>query len=498
MATITYSASSASSLSGEIKTIDEQSSGNGTNYVINLTAGATMNESPAPEAINILAGDTLTINGQGATLNGQGSYRGLFVYAGVVTIENLTIENAAAIGGAGGQGSFGGGGGAGLGGGLFVASRGAVTLDSVSFQADRATGGAGGAGIGGSVGSGVGAGGGGGLGGAGGKGLSGDGGGGGGVGDGGGQNSANGGNGGSYPSGNTVGAGTTGIIPGAMGGASIGSINVGGPSGGGGGGGGSTFGGGGGVRNPFKVQGLFWVGGFGGGGAGRGVNNNFAASGAGSFGGGGGGGILAGDGGFGGGGGGGKGNHSSDGVGGFGGGAGGGAGRGTNGQGADGFAGGGGLGAGGDIFVQQGGSLSIAGGLLQGGSVKSGIGSINAPSGGSNGQHFGSGIFLQGNQSITFAPVKGQTETIDDVIADQDGSYLALGQTIPTGNSVDGTPYAGIGGVIVAGAGIVTLAAVNTFTGGVTIDQGTLDLAVAGAGGSGPVTFATGSSGDVY
>jgi autotransporter-associated beta strand protein len=54
-----------------------------------------------------------------------------------------------------------------------------------------------------------------------------------------------------------------------------------------------------------------------------------------------------------------------------------------------------------------------------------------------------------------------------------------------------------VGGIILNGAGTLELNAVNTFTGGVTIDSGTLDLAVAGAGGSGPVTFAAGSSGDV-
>ncbi|MGO9356779.1 MAG: autotransporter-associated beta strand repeat-containing protein, partial [Xanthobacteraceae bacterium] len=134
--------------------------------------------------------------------------------------------------------------------------------------------------------------------------------------------------------------------------------------------------------------------------------------------------------------------------------------------------GGGGLGAGGDIFVQQSGSLTIEGGSLTSGSVTPGLGA----SGADDGSAFGSGIFIQGNQSITFAPPADQTLTIDDVIADQSGS--------------DGTgSNAGTGGLIVDGAGTVVLDANNTFTGGITLAQGTLVLATVGAAGSGPISF---------
>ena len=49
-----------------------------------------------------LSADTLTIQGDGATLAGASAYRGLFAHSGVTTIENLTIENAVAEGGGGG------------------------------------------------------------------------------------------------------------------------------------------------------------------------------------------------------------------------------------------------------------------------------------------------------------------------------------------------------------------------------------------------------------
>ena len=76
--------------------------------------------------------DTLTIQGDGATLGGANGYPGLFAHSGVTTIENLTIENAVAEGG-----------GAGLGGGLFVAFNplstagpARVTLDNVFFTSE--------------------------------------------------------------------------------------------------------------------------------------------------------------------------------------------------------------------------------------------------------------------------------------------------------------------------------------------------------------------------
>jgi autotransporter-associated beta strand protein len=65
---------------------------------------------------------------------------------------------------------------------------------------------------------------------------------------------------------------------------------------------------------------------------------------------------------------------------------------------------------------------------------------------------------------------------INDVIADQSGS-----------GGVAST--AGAGSVVVDGAGTVVLDATNTFTGGITLEQGTLDLATPAAAGSGAITF---------
>ena len=100
-------------------------------YTIVLSNNITLTSAMANvlSAVNLGSGSSLTIDGQGHVLDGGQIHRGLFVYNGAVTVENLTIQNAVATGGAGGSGNWAGGGGAGLGGGLFVASGGNVTLD---------------------------------------------------------------------------------------------------------------------------------------------------------------------------------------------------------------------------------------------------------------------------------------------------------------------------------------------------------------------------------
>ncbi|MBV9859314.1 MAG: Hint domain-containing protein [Alphaproteobacteria bacterium] len=167
--------------------------------------------------------------------------------------------------------------------------------------------------------------------------------------------------------------------------------------------------------------------------------------------------------------------------------AGGGGGGGSTGGGGGGFGGGngqissggggGGLGAGGDVFVQTGALLTIEGGTLDGGTASGGD-----QGQGTAGQGLGGGIFIQGGangqtQDLSFAPIAGQTLTINDVIADEPGS--------PSG----GTATAGAGGLLLNGAGKVVLDADNTFTGGITVDSGTLELAASGAAGSGTITL---------
>ena len=424
---------------GQLNTAIEAANGlvaNSGTYTITLTGNITFGAT-ALTPIDLAVGNTLDIDGT----NGASSYaligggtttpeRGLFVYAGTVSIQNLLIENMAARGGNGGTDD--GGGAAGLGGGLFVGSNvvddaGNVTLNNVSFSGDSATGG--------------------------------DGGGGGGNGGGGGL----GGNGGSPKftiSGGTSGAGGVGIVGAGGAGGPIGANLVepltagnGGFGGGGGGGGSSTNGTGG-----REDGGRGGNGGFGGGGGGGG-------EGAGAYGAG-----TGGGGGFGGG----AGAGGPVGYGGFG----------AGNSGASFGGGGGGLAAGGDIFVQGGASLTIEGnestsimpGMVHGGAAG------GSEAGG--GQSFGSGIYLQGTGGVLTLNSNGTTETIAAGITDDHGAATTADYVYPPYLYTEGST-----GIVKTGLGTVILTASSTYTGGSTIDAGTLDIAAGASAGSGPITF---------
>jgi hypothetical protein len=412
--TLATNVTTISALNADITTADNETT-TGT-YVIDLGASADIAlGSTALKAINLHAGvslDIIGVAGKSATLDGGGTQRGLFVYGGTVTVENLTIQNMKAVGGAGG----GGGGGVGA----------AAGSGAPGVVPGAAPGGAGGMAYNGGAGI------------AGGKS-------GGGGGAGNGNLGADGGGGGGGVGGGQGGAGYVSFSGGGAGGGDGGAGGFGG--GGGGGGIGLQFGGNGGA------------GGFGGGGGSYGEGDFSGKAGAGGFGGGGGAG-------------GGGGGEYGPGAGGFGGG------------GASPSAGGGGLGAGGDIFVQQGASLIIEGvSTLQTGSVTAGAGQ---PGGSGKGAAYGGGLFLQGNESVTFAPASGQTVTVAGVIADETGAS----QSAPAGTG-KGT---GAGSLILDGKGTLVLSASNTFTGGITIEAGTLDLATSGSTGSGAITFQSGTT----
>ena len=427
----------------------------------------------------------VVIDGQGNTLYG-GGHRGLFFGIGSilqgtsnsgslpVTVENLTITDALAAGGAGGGGA---GGGAGLGGAIFVGDGVQLTTSSVSFSDDEAIGGAGGeyaGNEGGDDGSLSGGGGGmGGSGGAAGTTCSGtaSGGGGGGLGT-----SAV---GGSCDGATAAGDGIAyGLSPGGLGWyqePSSSSTWAGGLDGGGGGAGGGANGddgGGGGIggRVGDTQQGLTSAGdgGFGGGGGGGGGGYGNASGGFG----GGGGGICSSFNGLGGFGGGSPANgiQGDGGLGGFGGGGGAGTGCADSGFSADG--GGGGAGMGGAIFVQQGGSVQYDGSLDEGDdSVGGGKGGDDQGGGTSGvGSAYGSGVFLQGEGGrLTFSPGAGTTQTLGDGVADQFGS----GDT-----SGDASGWS----LLMNGAGTLNLAGANTYTGGTNVSAGTLEVSGTTAG----------------
>ncbi len=504
--------------------------------------------------LNLNAANTIALDGtNGGTpivIDGASTFRGFFAEQGTVSISNLKIQNVKATGGTGGTG--GGGGGMGAGAAVFV-DKASVTLSNVSISSASSVGGAGGSG---SVFGGGGAG----FGGAGGNGSGDVGGGGGGLGGTGGNASAEGGGGGGGINSGTnhtgqggaafdsmMGVGYTG---GGIGGAAAGTGGAGGgaggASGGGGGAGSNNFGGsgaGGGIGGNNGNSGMGSTGGAGGfGGGGGGGGDGFGGTvggpgGAGGYGGGGGGGGagatgnvggVGGLGGFGaGGGGGGFGNGAggvggTGGVGGFGGGGGGaggfqsgatigsgssggvGGGKGGNVPGmVSGFggSGGGGAGFGGAIFVNSGaynsstpGSLTILGPFTTTSTgSNSATGGAAGGTGAVGGWNAGNDALLLTGTAITFDP-SGSTISIFNSIADDSPSSF-------TGAPAGTTLGAAAGAVLNIGsaanpAGIVTLAAANTYSGGTNLNKGTLAIKNSGSLGIGALTFGV-TSGNV-
>jgi hypothetical protein len=150
MTTTTFKVSNETDLNNAIRAIDATGADAAANTAYTIDIAGPISLTSDLLAINLDSGSSVTIAGTttgsgGAavqTIDGMGNQQGFFVYAGNVTLENLTIQNAVAVGG---NGASGGGGGAGLGGGLFVTGTsdgvgGArVTLENVTFSHDAAT-----------------------------------------------------------------------------------------------------------------------------------------------------------------------------------------------------------------------------------------------------------------------------------------------------------------------------------------------------------------------
>jgi len=406
------------------------------------------------------------------TINGANSYMIFFVYGGASGVAltgsngGMTLTGGLSQGGTGGMGFAGGGGGLGAGGALFVNNTAALTVTDVNFTSNQATGGAGGQ----LIGTGAGGGGGGMLEGAGGTATTANGGGGGGGGLGaiGGAGQVHLSNGAPGSTGLLVIAGSSGGAAGGTGGTGGSGTNGGGGSGGGpatsgavgGANGGSGAGGGGGnlTGTPGAGGGGGGVSGSGGGGGGLG-----AGGAGGDFGGGGGGNNGAGgNGGFGGG----SGATFSGvaGAGGYGGGGGGvhsgvhpGSGGFAGGNGAD--VGGGGGALGGAVFVRQGGSLIIQSSSqssdMSGNIVTAGAGG----SGATAGSAYGSGIFVNGTNTLTFTPAAAQTITFSDVLGDE---------------ASNGGSAANKASLTLNGSGTLLLSNANKYAGTTTVTSGSL------------------------
>ncbi len=138
--------------------------------------------------------------------------------------------------------------------------------------------------------------------------------------------------------------------------------------------------------------------------------------------------------------------------------------------------GGGGLGAGGDIFVMAGASLTIVGGSLAAGTVAGGDGRRRRQRRGVRQRH------LPARQRDDHTRA-GERDDRNDLGRHRRSDRLAAARAPTPGPAASRSN----------GAGTIDLTAANTFTGGVTIDKGALELGKSAAAGSGGITFAAGA-----
>jgi len=197
------------------------------------------------------------------------------------------------------------------------------------------------------------------------------------------------------------------------------------------------------------------------------------------------GGANAGGGGSGGTAGGGGGVNGQNGVFGQGGNGGFGGGGGAGGPGGTGGYGGGGLG--GAIFVQAGGTVTLTGALTIDGTntAAGGAGGAGYLGGtGLNGKGFGSAIFYQGTQGTTSTLSFGAgAQSISAVMAD----YVGSGGTNPNGGA-NANDQGGSLAIAKSGTGTLTLGGANTYSGGTSVNAGTLQLSGAGTLGAATAT----------
>jgi len=95
MSSTTIDVASAAALNAAIDQYDTATSGS---YTIEITGSIQL---PADlDAVDNASGVSLVIDGGGNTLDGADRYRGFVVTSGNVAMQNLTIENAVALGAA--------------------------------------------------------------------------------------------------------------------------------------------------------------------------------------------------------------------------------------------------------------------------------------------------------------------------------------------------------------------------------------------------------------
>ncbi len=143
--TTSFTVSTEAELNTALASIDAGGTDAQTDTAYTITLSANIALSAALTAVSLASGSSLTVIGQGYTIDGGNAEAGFVISNGTVSLDGLTLSDLIAQGGDGGTGgggaSGGGGGGAGLGGGAFVGANGTLILTDVTFTGDAAEGG---------------------------------------------------------------------------------------------------------------------------------------------------------------------------------------------------------------------------------------------------------------------------------------------------------------------------------------------------------------------
>jgi autotransporter-associated beta strand protein len=151
--------------------------------------------------------------------------------------------------------------------------------------------------------------------------------------------------------------------------------------------------------------------------------------------------------------------------------------------------GGGGAGFGGAVFVRgdTDARLVIADGSFSGSQVNGGAGSANGTNGGAAGQD----LFLQSGAITTFAPAAAKTLSFNGTIADDSVASVPNGLGFAQGTGLGAAISIGVFG---NPGGNVTFFGANTYSGGTTLNSGTITVGNDSALGTGRLTMAQGTT----
>ncbi len=101
MVQTSFTVGSAAALAADLQSVSAGGANAGTGQAYTFTLAASFVLNAGLPVINLQSGSSLTIIGQGDTINGAGTYSGLFLQAGSLVLQHVTIQAMLASGGPG-------------------------------------------------------------------------------------------------------------------------------------------------------------------------------------------------------------------------------------------------------------------------------------------------------------------------------------------------------------------------------------------------------------